>query len=189
MTNDVVKHSIARLAPVEARQAPLFAFALLTGASALASFVFACATPFAAFAVIAAAMLPHRTALLVVAGCWLVNQGIGFGMLHYPIDLTTMLWGFVIGAGALVATLAASAVLRATPRLPAPLALTLALVSAYVGYELTLLAATPFLGGASSFTAAIVTRIGLSSMAWVVGLVAVCEIIGLLNAARSRRSA
>jgi hypothetical protein len=189
MTHDVIKQSVARLGPVEARQAPLFAFALLTAASALASLVFACATPFAAFAVIAAAMLPQRSALLVVAGCWLVNQGVGFGMLHYPIDLTTMLWGFVIGAAALVATFAASAVLRVTPRLPAPLALTLALVSAYAGYELTLLALTPFLGGAASFTAAIVTRIGLTSMAWLVGLVAVCEIIGLLNPARSHRSA
>ena len=48
----------ARLAPVEQRYAPMFCFALLTAACALASFAFACATPFAAFAVVAAAMLP-----------------------------------------------------------------------------------------------------------------------------------
>ena len=80
------------LAPVEHRQAPLFCFALLTVSCALASFALACATPFAAFAVIAAAMLSLRPALLVVMGAWLVNQAIGFGALHYPVDTNTMLW-------------------------------------------------------------------------------------------------
>jgi hypothetical protein len=190
MALDILTRPIdgARLAPVAQRHAPLFCFALLTVSCASASLALACATPFAAFAVIAVAMLPLRSALLVVVGSWLVNQGIGFGVLHYPIDVTTLLWGLVIGAAALVATLAASAVLRATPRMPTPLALTLALVCAYAGYELTLLAVTPLLGGASSFTAVIVTRIGLTSMAWLVGLVAVCEIVRLLNPVRSRHT-
>jgi len=178
--------AMPRLAPVSPRRAPLFCFALLTAASALASLVLACATPCAAFAVIAAAQLPLRQALLVVAGSWLVNQGIGFGVLHYPIDATTMLWGLVIGAAAVAGTLAASAVLRASPRWPAPIALTLGLVCAYVAYELVLLVATPVLGGAASFTVAIVSRIGLTSTAWMIGLVATCEIVRLLNPARFR---
>src|ERR1700743_2319541 len=90
----------SRLAPVESRHAPLFSFGLLTVSCALASFALACATPFAAFAVVAAAMLPQRQALLVVAGAWLVNQGIGFGALHYPIDSNTLLWGAAIGIAA-----------------------------------------------------------------------------------------
>jgi hypothetical protein len=180
--------SIPRLAPVVPRHAPLFAFALLSAASALASLVFACATPFAAFAVIAAAILPLRQALLVVLGGWLVNQGLGFGVLHYPIDLTTMLWGVVIGAAALAATLAASRLLRASLRWPAPLAVTLAFAGSYAAYELTLLAATPVLGGASAFTPAIVTRVGLTSMAWLLGLTALCEIVRMLNQARSSRT-
>ena len=73
-----------RLAPVEPRFAPLFCLVLLTAACALASFAFACATPFAAFAVVAAAMLPMRAALLVVTAAWIVNQAIGFGALGYP---------------------------------------------------------------------------------------------------------
>jgi hypothetical protein len=181
-------HPLPRLAPVAPRHAPLFCFALLTVASGLASLVFACATPFAAFAVIAAAQLPLRQALLVVVGAWLVNQGIGFGVLHYPIDATTMLWGLAIGAAALAGTLAASIVLRASSRWPAPPALTLALVGTYAVYELVLLAATPMLGGAASFTAAIVARIGLTSMAWLIGLVAACEIVRMLNPVRSRHT-
>ncbi|MDN5004751.1 hypothetical protein ACFQZO_28260 [Bradyrhizobium sp. GCM10027634] len=170
-----------RLRPVEPRHASMFCFALLTVACALASFAFACAIPFAAFAVMAAAALPLRPALLVVTGTWLVNQCIGFGALHYPVDAGTIAWGFVIGAVALVATAAASTVLRSLPQGRTALMLALALVAAYGAYELALFAATPVLGGAGAFTAAIVTRIGLTSAVWLVGLVAACEIIRLLD--------
>ena len=171
----------SRLSPVEPRHAALFCFALLTLSCALASFALACATPFVAFAVIAAAMLPLRAALLVTAGAWLVNQGIGFGALHYPVDGSTMLWGLVIGIAALAATAAAAAILRLQGR--APLVLTLALPSAYCAYELVLFAATPILGGADSFTAAIVGRIGLTNVVWLIGLAAACEIVRLVRGA------
>jgi hypothetical protein len=171
----------SRLTPVESRHAPLFGFALLTASCALASFALACATPFAAFAVVAAAMLPLRPALLVVTGAWLVNQGIGFGALHYPIDGNTLLWGAAIGIAALAATAAASAVLRSLPQHNTPLVLALALICGYGVYELALLAATPFLGGAEDFTAAIVAQIGVTNAAWLIGLVAACEIVRLVN--------
>jgi hypothetical protein len=171
----------SRLAPVESRHAPLFGFALLAVSCALASFALACATPFAAFAVIAAAMLPLRPALLVVTGAWLVNQGIGFGALHYPIDGNTMLWGAALGIAALAATAASSVVLRSLPQSSTPVVLALALVCAYGIYELALLAATPFLGGESDFTAAIVAQIGFTNVAWVIGLIAACEIVRLVN--------
>jgi hypothetical protein len=175
-----------RLAPVAPRHAALFGFALLTASCALASFALACATPFAAFAVVAAAMLPLRPALLVVTGAWLVNQGIGFGALHYPIDGNTMLWGLAIGVAALAATAAAAAILRALPQGRTPLMLALALAGAYAAYELVLLAATPLLGGADSFTTTIVGRIGLLNVAWLIGFVAACEIARLVNPFRRR---
>lgn len=171
----------SRLGPVEPRHAPLFCFVLLTVSCALASFALACATPFAAFAVIAAAMLPLRSALLVVAGAWLVNQGIGFGALRYPIDGNTMLWGVVIGIAALAATATSTAVLRLRPQATTPLVLALASIGSYGVYEVALLAATPFLGGADNFTAAIVARIGVLNGVWLIGLVAACEIVRLLN--------
>jgi hypothetical protein len=170
-----------RLHPVAPRLAPMFCFALLTVSCALASFALACATPFAAFAVVAAAILPLRPALLVVAGAWLVNQSIGFGVLHYPVDGSTIAWGFVIGAAALLATAAASTILRMLPQGRTPLMLAITFVAAYAVYELALLAATPFLGGEGAFTAAIVTRIGLTSAVWLAGLVAVCEIVRLVD--------
>ena len=170
-----------RLHPVAARHAPMFCFALLTVSCALASFPLACAAPFAAFAVVAAAILPVRPALLVVTGAWLVNQTIGFGALHYPTDASTIAWGFIIGVAALVATAASSAVLRALPQGRSLLVLAFTLVCAYAAYELALLAATLFLGGEGAFTAAIVTRLGLLSAAWLAGLVAACEIVRLID--------
>jgi hypothetical protein len=170
-----------RLAPVEPRHAPLFCFALLTISCVLASFALACATPFAAFAVVAASLLPLRPALLVVTGAWLVNQGIGFGALHYPIKINTMLWGVAIGLAAVAATMISAAVLRSLSQSRTPLILALALACAYGAYELVLLAVTPFLGGAGSFTTAIVSRIGLLNAAWLIGLVAACEIVRLVN--------
>ncbi|MCK1720121.1 hypothetical protein [Bradyrhizobium sp. 141] len=170
-----------RLHPVAPRLAPMFCFALLTATCAFASFAFACATPFAAFAVVAAAMLPLRPALLVVTGAWLVNQTIGFGGLHYPVDAGTIAWGFVIGAAALLSAAASSTVLGMLPQGRTPVALAITLVAAYATYEIALLATTPFLGGESAFTAAIVTRIGLTSAAWLAGLVAACEIVRLVD--------
>src|SRR5215469_4403690 len=126
----------SRLAPVEARRAPLFCFALLTISCALASFALACATPFAAFAVIAAAMLPLRPALLVVIGAWLINQAIGFGVHHYPIDAGTIAWGFAIGAAALAATVVSVAMLGALSSNRLLPALALALICAYAVHEL-----------------------------------------------------
>ncbi|UWU65712.1 hypothetical protein [Bradyrhizobium sp. NC92] len=170
-----------RLDPVAPRLAPVLCFALLTLSCALASFALACATPFAAFAVVAAAMLPLRNALLVIAGAWLVNQGIGFGALHYPVDGNTIAWGLVIGAAALLSTAAASAVLRMLPQRRTPLMLAVTLIAAYAAYEIALLAATPFLGGEDAFTAAVVARLGLTSAAWLAGLVAACEIVRLVD--------
>lgn len=177
-----------RLAPVELSQAPLFGFALVTFSCALASFALACATPFAAFAVLAAAIMPVRPALLVVTGAWLVNQAIGFGALHYPVDGNTILWGFAIGAAALVATLISASLLRALPKVWTPLALALALICAYATYELALFAVTPFLGGEGAVTSAIVGRLGLLNVSWLIGLVAVCEIVRLLNPFKPRHA-
>jgi hypothetical protein len=189
MAFEILPHPTAaslRLRPVELRYAPLFCFALLTVACALASFAFACATPFAAFAVVAAAMLSLPSALLTVIAAWLVNQAIGFGALHYPVDASTIIWGFVIGAASLAATLMSALVLRALWRTGSPVALAFALIGAYAAYELVLFAATPFLGGEGDFTVAIVGRLAVLSVLWLIGLVAACEVFRLLGIFRWR---
>ncbi len=191
MPPEILPHpeTVMRLRPVAVRHAPLFVFVLLTAACALASFAFACATPFAAFAVIAAATLSVPAALVVVGGTWIVNQAIGFGALHYPLDGNTMLWGAVIGAAAIAATCSAAITLRWLPRSATPIALGVALLAAYAVYELVLFAATPFLGGAGAFTVNIVGRLGMISIFWLVGLVAACETFRLLGSSLGRQTA
>lgn len=110
-------------------------------------------------------------------------------MLHYPVDASTILWGFVIGAAALAATLIFALMLRALRRTGGPVALAFALIGAYAAYELALFAATPFLGGEGDFTAAIVGRLAVLSVLWLIGLVAACEVFRLLAPARRRRIA
>jgi uncharacterized membrane protein (DUF485 family) len=176
-------------ADVEPRRAALFCLLLLSAGCALASFALACATPFAAYAVIAAAMLPWSSALLVVAVAWIVNQAIGFGALHYPHDANTIYWGLAIGVAALAATAAATLVLRALSRGYQFVALGAALLVAYVAYELVLFAFTPVLGGSGAFTPAIVIRLGLLNVAWLIGLVLVCQAAIMLDRVRRRHMA
>lgn len=175
-----------RRSPVESYLAPVFVVVLLTASCVLASFALACATPFAAFAVLAAATLPLASALLVVAAAWVVNQTIGFGALGYPIDLHTILWGIAIGVAALIATAAAGLVLRLIPRMGRPVAIGLALVGAYATYEIVLFAFTPALGGAGAFTPAIVGRLAILNVLWVIGLSVVCGIASLIASNRHR---
>lgn len=168
-----------RLAPVGLRYAPLFCFALLAGACVLATFGFACGTPFAAFAVIAAAVLPIRSALVVVTGAWIVNQVIGFAFLGYPHDASTVVAGVAIGVAALVATGISATVFRSLPRASAPVAFGLTLIAAFAVFELVLLALTPITGGLETFAPTIVIRLGILSVVWLIGLIGVCEVFRL----------
>src|SRR3546814_4102764 len=83
---------------------------LWVAASTLGSWALACVTPFAALAVIAAYTLAPTRAMLVMAGIWLANQGVGYGILDYPLTFDSLLWGLAIGAAALGAPLVAVAI-------------------------------------------------------------------------------
>ena len=170
-------------------RAALLCFILLPGGCALASFAFACATPFAAYAALAAAFLPLPSAFLVVAAAWIVNQAIGFGALQYPHDANTVFWGLAIGAAALAATASAGLLLRVLSRASQLAALCAALLAAFVAYELVLFAFPPLLGGSGAFTFAILPRLGLLNVAWLVGLLAVCQAAIMLDRVRRRRLA
>jgi hypothetical protein len=183
MSSDGQQHPVpgrGLLIPLDGRIAPLFCFLLLTAACALASFAFACATPFAAFAALAAAALPLSSALPVVFAAWTVNQAIGFGVLGYPLELHAFFWGGAMGAAALIATVVSALVLRLLPAIGRPLELVLTLLAAYVAYEVILFAFTPVLGGAGAFTVAIVARIGLLNALWMIGLVAAYELLKVI---------
>jgi hypothetical protein len=175
------------LPQVTEQLAALICLALLATACALASLLFACAAPFAAFAVVAATMLPMRSAIITVGGVWLVNQAIGFGLLSYPLDANTIAWGAVILVAALAGTAAASTVLHHAKGSQI-IALGIAFVAAFAAYELLLLAATPVLGGHEAMAPAIVARIAGLNLVWFLGLVIATEILRLLAISRFRGS-
>ena len=146
--------------------------AVLVGLSAVGSLTLACATPFAALAVVAARTLPPRSVLLTVGGAWLANQALGYGVLAYPWSVESVSWGIAIGAAALICVSAALAALRLTSRQNVVLALAAGLAVAFGAYELCLYAVGFILGGQEAFAPAIVARVALLNVVWAVILMA-----------------
>ena len=150
--------------------------AILVVAAVIGSLALTCVIPFAAFAVATAGTLRLRSALGTMAVMWLINQAVGFGALGYPWTLNTVLWGLAIGAAGLSATFAAAAALHRFRSSPAWVRLPIAFVTAFVLYEVALVAVAVPLGGAA-FAPAIVGRFALISGAWLAGLVLLHEIL------------
>ncbi len=109
--------------------------ALLTGATLLATGVFACAVPFAALAAIAALDTERNDGLLLVVAVWLANQVYGFTMLGYPHEAQAYAWGVTMGLGAIAAYYAARAAVSALAPKSALLAVAVALPVAFAVYE------------------------------------------------------
>jgi hypothetical protein len=146
--------------------------ALLIAISMIGSLLLACATPFAALAVIAATTLARRGALLVVAAIWLTNQAVGYGVLFYPLNIDSLAWGVAIGLAALAATATASLVAGRSHRSPV-VTLAAALALAFATYEGGLMLAALLLGSEEAFAAPIVGQLALLNAAWMIGLAAV----------------
>ena len=171
------------------RNAQVFCLALLVAACLSASLVFACAAPFAAFAVIAAALLPLRQALVTIAVVWLANQALGFGLLGYPWTVNAAVWGLVIGAAALIATFVAVITFERLARLGRFAIYPIALVASFAAYELIILAAVPALGGGDAMAPAVVGQVAFTNAIWLAGLVAICELVRRFGAAVERPAA
>ena len=162
--------------------------AILAVACASSSLVFACATPFAAFAVLAAAVLPLRRALAVVAFAFAVNQVIGFCVLDYPRTANAALWGVGMIAAALLTTAAATAVFRKFSSWGLFATYPVALVACFAVYEIVMLAMTPALGGAEAFSPDIVGQLAFVNAIWLVGLIAAYELLRRVNDAVAART-
>jgi hypothetical protein len=167
--------------------------ALLVSASVAFSFVFACATPFAAFSAAAALTLSRSDALRLTVAVWLANQVLGYVVLKYPWTANSFAWGAALGAAAILTTVAARAVaLRLAGRNYGVLALA-TLLAAFMVYEGVLFAvAIALLGGTESFTLPIVGRIFSVNAVALVGLYAlhlVGAAAGLIGASALRPSA
>ena len=142
---------------------------LLVAASVGFTFGFACAVPFAAFGAATALTLDTRNALLLTVALWLVNQIIGFGLMDYPWDGMTLLWGAALG---IVAMLSTGAARLASVRLASSSycsTLIASFAAAFIVYEGSLyVVSAAWLGGTDYFAASTVAYIaGLNALAFV----------------------
>jgi hypothetical protein len=153
---------------------------LLIAASFAFTLGFACAVPFAAFGAVAAMTLPRRDALLLTVALWLVNQVIGFSVLHYPWDGMTLAWGAILGAVAVASTLAAQATLGNRGIIQTALA---SFAAAFVVYEGALyIASATIMGGTEIYTPAIVGRILAINAAGFAALLAASTLLAAAGA-------
>lgn len=143
------------------------------------SLVISCVTPFVALAVALVGPLRLRVALRAMTAIWLTNQFIGFAFFHFPRTPNTVLWGFAIGAAAMLSTVAASIVIKRSV-FPTVLGLGFALLVAYAIYEVALLVTALFLGGIETFSLSTIARLGLVNLFWLVGLVVLNELVVVL---------
>jgi len=135
------------------------------------SFVFDCATPFAAIGALAAMTLSRTDAIRITVALWLANQAIGYGVLGYPRTVNSFGWGLAIGAAAVLSTIVARLIVS---RLRTARSLTravVALAGTFAVYEAALYtAAVAGLGGTGAFAAPIVTRILVINAVALAGL-------------------
>jgi hypothetical protein len=117
------------------RSARTIWIALIAASGICLSTVFACATPFAALATLAALKLGPRDTIIAMGTVWLANQVIGYGFLGYPWTWDSLAWGVAIGVSAATAILAARGLASSRP---APLAVSLPFVGAFSTFELGL---------------------------------------------------
>ena len=150
---------------------PLLALwiALVAALAVGGSLAFACAAPLAAIAALAALTLRRLEGVVLVVTAWLANQLVGFGILHYPLDASTVGWGGAIGAAAVAGFLAAQWAIR--PAVSSVFRFGLALVVSCAAYEVALFAYGVVVGGSdAAFTPAIVARIFLINAIAFAGL-------------------
>jgi hypothetical protein len=166
---------------------PLWLALLIIAIAALTT-GYACITPFAAFAVIAATTLSRRNAVILAVALWLTNQVVGFGVLSYPWTASTFAWGIAIGGAAVIATLAAHWAVRRLAAFHILARMAAGFAGAFVLYEVALyVVAVSMLGGTEAFAPAIVGQVLFANAVTLVGLVALHRLVVAGTAVLSRR--
>lgn len=151
------------------------------------SFVFACATPFAALATLAALNMPRRDVFTVVGCAWLANQVIGYGLLGYPQTWDSFAWGGAIGLGAGLGAWAAAVAADRMGAVGKGPAIVVAFVAACVAYQAVMFVSGLVLPG-GDFSLAIIQTVLMINAGALVGLLVVHRIavaIGLVAASGS----
>ena len=163
--------------------------ALLVAASVAFTLGFACATPLAAFAAVAALTMTRRDALFLIGLVWLANQCVGFSVLHYPRTADCLAWGIGLGIVALLSVLGAEfGAKRFIAMNRIILASTVAFLSAFGVYEgLLFIASMIFQSGIEDYAPAIVGRSFAINAVAFIGLLVANRLSLVATGRRSRR--
>ncbi|WP_428492320.1 hypothetical protein [Rhodopila sp.] len=154
---------------------------LIVACGTFLSPLFACVTPFAALAALAALKLDGRDAAAVVGVVWLANQAIGYLVLGYPWTWDSVAWGLAIGG---CCGLAAGASRALSAQRAAPLTISLPFVAAFTVFEFGLyLAGYVLPGSGGAFSARVVWQV------FLVNAVTLCALVALAGLVRMARSA
>ena len=154
--------------------------AVLFAATFLFSWRFACATPLAALAAVAVLTMSRNQALFLVIAAFALNQAIGFTLLNYPTDPSTLGWGAAIGVGALVAVACAYIGAQAARAHGAVMATIIAYVGATIGYQLVMWAAYFVLPGMFQWAVLIeVVQINTLAVLALMGVFALARMTGV----------
>jgi hypothetical protein len=159
----------------QATTAALLWTAILGASAIFGSYFFACVFPFAAIATIAASTLDTRRGVALVVATWFANQLVGFGLLDFPQTLNTVALGISLGLGALAAYAVANVVVRHSTT---PIRVGMALVSAFVTYQIVIFGGALGFGGTENFSPAIIGGVALNDAVWFTGLIAVRVALG-----------
>lgn len=144
--------------------------AFLLVASAVGSLVFACVTPFAALAAVAAMTLPLPLALATTMSVWLSNQAIGFLVLAYPVSGNSLGWGLALGLAALAALAATSFITKRVDDRSASRRWIVGLGAAFLVQQGVLFAASGILGGGEGFSATVIGDVASINVLWTLAL-------------------
>jgi len=142
------------------------------------SLVFACAAPFAALAFVAVWVQPPRQAAVTVLLAWVVNQALGYGLLGYPVDASSILWGLAIGMAAL---LPLPVLWQMRVRLPQGAFLALGFPAAFAVYQLGLFVISrSFASGPGGFSLQVIGEVLQANLIGLAALVAGQLLVKLL---------
>ncbi|WP_428631284.1 hypothetical protein [Sphingopyxis sp.] len=120
---------------ISERRASALWVTLLTAASTATTLALACATPFPALAALAAVHMRRRDGVALMLLAWLASQCVGFFLLGYPRDGSTLAWGFALGTAAVGSALAGYAALRALAYRAVAARLSLAYAASFTAYK------------------------------------------------------
>lgn len=133
--------------PTADREASTLWIMLLTVASTVTTWALACATPFPALAALAALHMRQRDGIALALASWVAAQAVGFGLLGYPHDPSTLGWGFGLGVAAVASAVVAHGVARWLAHGSAVVRLALAYSAAFIAFKAVIALFALKLGG------------------------------------------